>query len=268
MESDGSSPSTATNRDPDAQASRATEERGTVPHAAPYPATRYSALDALGSDDPEVRARSLEVLATAYWRPVYAHVRLKWRRGPEDAEDLTQEFFARAFAKRVFDAYDPDKGRFRTFLRTCLDRFVANEAKARRRLKRGGGVITVRFDFHAAESELSAGSAEHASDVEAAFDREWVAALFRVGVERLRTECEAKRKQVHFRLFETLVLADEGDKRSYAALAEEFGISVYDVTNYLAYARREFRRHVLEQLRAITATEEEFKDEVRAVLGA
>jgi DNA-directed RNA polymerase specialized sigma24 family protein len=103
-----------------------------------FPDTSWSAVLGVRSADEAVRARSLEAVAQVYWKPVYKHVRLRWGRVPEDAQDLTQEFFSRALEKGFFDAWDPARGKFRTFLRVCLDGFLANEAKAAGRLKRGG----------------------------------------------------------------------------------------------------------------------------------
>jgi hypothetical protein len=83
----------------------------------------------------------------------------------------------------------------------------------------------------------------------------------------LRVNCENGGKLVHFRLFERCDLADADPKPSYAQLAGEFGVAVTDVTNYLAFVRREFRRCVLDQLREMTATDEEFRLEAQALLG-
>src|SRR5687768_8044874 len=108
-----------------------------------FPATRHSVVQAVGHADPEVRRQAWESLASLYWPPVVRYLRLKWRVPDEDAHDLAQAFFARALEKAFFDGYDPQRARFRTYLRTCLDGFVANERAAARRLKRGGGVVHV-----------------------------------------------------------------------------------------------------------------------------
>jgi hypothetical protein len=114
------------------------------------------------------------------------------------------------------------------------------------------------------------------------FEREWIRSLFGLAVEALRQECEANGKQLHFRLFQLYDLDDvemafegmgpeEGtapEKRwTYEGLAKRFDVAVTDVTNYLAYARREFRRITLEKLREMTATEDEFRREARSLLG-
>lgn len=79
-------------------------------------------LEALGAPDPETRSRAAAVLAATYWQPVYTYLRLRWRASPEEAEDLTQEFFDRALERGFFVCYDPARARFRTFVRVCVDR--------------------------------------------------------------------------------------------------------------------------------------------------
>src|SRR5262245_28601239 len=116
-----------------------------------FPTTRCSALVGLRSDDAVVRARSLDAIAGAYWRPIYKYLRVKWRRSPQDAEETTQDFFAASFDKDVFDRFDPLKGRFRTWLKTCLDHFVMKHHRAEMAARRGGGRLQIGLDFPAAE---------------------------------------------------------------------------------------------------------------------
>ena len=235
-----------------------------------FPTTHWSAVQGAQSDEPEERRRSLEAIAAAYWRPVYKHVRLSRRRSPEDAEDLTQAFFARAVEKDFFAGYDPAKGRFRTFLRTCVDRFAANEEKAATRLKRGGGAAALACDFDAAEKEIAAAGARGGErSPEDLFDAEWVRSLFGLAVEALRRECEAAGKTRHFELFRRYDLEDAGSGGvTYDDLAREFSLTTSLVTNHLAWARREFRRLLLETLRGVTGSDEEFRLEARLLLGA
>ncbi|HXI20668.1 MAG TPA: sigma factor, partial [Gemmatimonadales bacterium] len=120
-----------------------------------FPTTRHSILAAARGGDADARRDAFEVLVAAYWRSVYSHLRMKWRAQPADAEDLAQEFFARAMARGFFDRYDPARARFRTFLRACLDRFAANARRDERRVKRGGGTIALPLDFAGAERALA-----------------------------------------------------------------------------------------------------------------
>jgi DNA-directed RNA polymerase specialized sigma24 family protein len=110
-----------------------------LPVRSAFPPTRASVVRAAASSDGEARRQAFGDLADGYWRPVYKYLRWRWRADRAEAEDLTQGFFARAYEKRFFDRFDPARARFRTFLRTCLDGYVANERQAAARLKRGGG---------------------------------------------------------------------------------------------------------------------------------
>jgi len=231
-----------------------------------FPRTNQSAIVRARSNDEDVRQRAFATILESYWKPVYKYVRLKWQADNEDAKDLTQGFFANAFEKQHFASYDANKASFQTFLRTCLDGFVANERKAGKRLKRGGGHEHLQFDFVSAEDEFALHPAAPNANPEEYFHREWVRWLFMLSLEALRAQCRQTGKEIYFELFQRYDL-DEDKTVSYASLAQEFGIEPRVVNNYLAAARRDFRRIVLEKLREITATEEEFRNEARALLG-
>jgi RNA polymerase sigma-70 factor (ECF subfamily) len=233
----------------------------------PFPATRRSIVDDVRSADPARRRAAFDRVAAAYWRPVYAYLRLRWRASAPDAEDLTQGFFTRALEKGFFDAYDPSRGRLRTFLRTCLDGYVSNERQAASRRKRGGGVETIAGDFADAERGLPA--ARDDRDPEAVFHREWVRSVCAEAVEALRARCRLSGRDRALALFERCDLSDlaDEDRPSYAALAAEFGLPPTQVTNLLNAARREFRRALEDTLRRRTATDEEFEQEARTLLG-
>jgi len=237
--------------------------------ARPFPPTRHSIVAAVGSSDGEVRRAAFDSLVAVYWKPVYKYLRLRWRAEPADASDLTQSFFTGAFEKGFLDRYDPARGRFRTYLRVCLDGFVANERKSASRLKRGGGMALLSLDFQTAEGEIRDRPLAEPIDLEAYFHREWVRSLFEAVVAELRQVCSEEGRSVPFALFERydLEAPDSGDRVRYADLAGEFGLRVTQVTNHLAAVRRDFRRLLLDRLRELTATEEEFRAEARQILG-
>jgi RNA polymerase sigma factor (sigma-70 family) len=229
-----------------------------------FPTTRMSAVAGVRDPDEHTRRRSWDALVSAYWRPVYKHLRLRWRKSRPDAEDLTQAFFALALEREFFDGYDPTRAKFRTFVRLCLDRFASNDLEAGRRLKRGGGAALLSLDFDAAETEVAAADP---LDPEALFDREWERGLFSRAVELLRSACAGTEREVRFVLFERYDLA-EGEPPTYAALADELGLPVSTVTNHLAWARRELRRLVLERLGEVSGGEEDYDREARRLFGA
>ncbi|APR83248.1 Hypothetical protein A7982_08597 [Minicystis rosea] len=229
-----------------------------------FPPTRHSAVRAVAGNDPAERARAFDILVRAYYKPVYKHLRVRFRRDAEDARDLTQGFFARAFEKRYFTDFDPARARFRTYLKVCLDRFAMEQARSEQRQKRGGGATRLHLDFEGAERELLREGAF--VDPESVFDREWVRGLFAEAVEALREACAER--PVRFTLFQRYVLDDGAERPTYAELAAELGIAITDVNNHLAAARREFRAIVVALLREHTTSEEELREEARAVLGS
>jgi RNA polymerase sigma factor (sigma-70 family) len=234
-----------------------------------FPPTRLSAVREAASPDPETRRRGFEALLGAYWKAVYKYLRFQARVSPEDAEDLTQGFFARAFEKGFFDKYDPDRGRFRTFLRVCLDGYVSNERAAARTLKRGGGRPLLSLDFEAAEGELKGLPPAPHADPDEYFRREWVRSLFAQAVESLRQRAREGGKEAALAVFERYDLEgpDAALRPTYASLAAELGLPVTQVTNHLAWARREFRRLALEALSAQCGSDAEFRAEARDVFG-
>jgi len=236
-----------------------------------FPLTRRSVIEAARSIDAEERERALEALCAAYWKPVYKYVRWRWNRPANDAQDLTQGFFAELLERELLDNFDSNKSRLRTYLRVCVDSFVRNEDKAVRRQKRGGSIPHVALDFAAAEEELVAAAIDPAKiaspeSLEEFFEKEWVRSLFTLAVEDLRKLCEQRERTRTFRLFEAYDLEDN-EKNSYEQLSKDYGISVTDVTNALAWARREFRKIALDRLRELCGSEEEFQREARAAFG-
>jgi RNA polymerase sigma factor (sigma-70 family) len=228
-------------------------------------------IEAVRSIDAEERERALEALCAAYWKPVYKYIRLRWNRPADEAQDLTQGFFLEVLERELLEKFDSQKSRLRTYLRVCVDSFVSNDHKAGTRLKRGGNVPNVALDFAAAEEELGGATLDPASipspeSLEEYFEKEWIRSLFGLAVEELHQLCVARERERTFRLFEAYDL-EGNEKISYEQLSNEYGIPVTDVTNALAWARREFRRIALERLRELCGSEEEFQREARAAFG-
>jgi RNA polymerase sigma factor (sigma-70 family) len=215
-----------------------------------FPETRQSALDQARQTDPGLRRIAYEAIVAAYWKPVYKYIRVKWREGNEGAKDLTQSFFAKALAAGTFAAYDPSRAAFRTYMRLCVDRFVWNERQYNNRNKRSAEVQSLG-------ESCSAGGC----DPEELFYREWVREIFAASVAELRAQ---SRPEV-WSAFELYHLMED-KKPLYREVAGRLNISVTQVTNYLAAARRDLRRIVLARIRSLTCSEREYQAEVRAVL--
>ena len=234
-----------------------------------FPATRLSVVERTRSGDEETRRVALAAIIDAYWKPAYKYLRLKWSLDADAAADLTQEFFTSALEKEVVEMYDPARARFRTYLRLCLDGFASNARKAERRLKRGGGVDVVSLDFETAEGEIATHEPAVAADVDEMFYREWVRALLERSVADLEDYAAELGRPEMFEVFARYDLADEGDARpTYTAIAAALNLTTATVTNHLAAMRRQFRKIVLERLRDLTSSDEEWEAEAAKLLGA
>ena len=235
-----------------------------------FPPTRHSLVRDAGDPDPEVRRRALEALIASYWKPVYKCLRIHWRASNEDAKDLTQGFFASLLESSTLARFDPARAKFRTYLRTCVERYVANERKAAGRLKRGGGFEHVPLDFEGAEGELRHHDVAVEADADALFQQEWIRSILSRAVDELRARCEASDRALDFALFRRYdVEGPEQDPRpTYADLAREFGIEVTKLTNTLHSTRRRFREILLDLVRATSGSEAEFHADVATLLGS
>lgn len=233
-----------------------------------FPPTRHSVVQALKDTDTTVQRRAADALIAAYWKPVYKYLRLKWNADNEEAKDLTQGFFTSMLERKALERFDPARARFRTYLRTCVDGFASNQRKSASRLKRGGQFQHLSLDFESAESEMMVLQVPDGIDADVLFHREWVRSLFSLAVEGLRDWSVETDRDLHFQLFTRYDL-DRDDERpvTYAELAGEFGIEVTKVTNTLHAVRRRFREILLERLREICSSEQEFQEETRVLLG-
>src|SRR5438132_1146855 len=139
---------------------------------------------------------------------------------------------------------------------------LANHDKAASRQKRGGGAPHLDFDGAREEIEGLEGGCD---SPEVQFEKEWARGVFGIALRRLEQECASTGRSQNYALFQRYDLDDE--RPTYAELAQRFGVPVTDVTNRLFRVRRELRRIVLEVMRVLTASEEEFREEARALLG-
>jgi len=224
-----------------------------------FPDTRTSLIDAAARGDSMLSRDALAAIIAAYWKPAYKHVRVKWRRSNEEAKDLTQGFFAAFSAPEMLARFDPARGSFRNYVRSCLDRYVMKQHEYDTREKRGGGVTTC--DFEEAERQLETMSEASPEEV---FFREWRRQMFALALDDLRHHALATGHQLQYCVFERYDLAD-GDRPRYIDIAREHGVSETAVVNYLAWARRELRRRLVERLSAVTAGKAELRSEMRAI---
>ena len=186
-----------------------------------FATTQWSAVNLAGQDSSPEAKLALERLCATYWYPLYAYVRRKGR-SVEEAQDITQEFFAHFLRHNYFQRADRNRGRFRTFLLSSLGHFVINEWTKANREKRGGWQKIISLDEEMAESRFTAEPAEQPP--ETMYDRGWAGVLLDRAWTALSTEQSQAGKQ---ELFERLKIYVWGEKNtlSYREMAEQLGMT-------------------------------------------
>ncbi len=232
--------------------------------AAPFPATRWSVVLSARSGSQSSRA-ALEDLCQLYWRPLYAFARGSGFSA-EDAEDRTQEFFARAIiGKDLFAAAEPFLGKLRTFLLTAFQHDLSDARRAAQRQKRGSGRIT-SLDAMLAERHIPPAVAANAEPLRL-FEKEWAETVIRASLRGLAAEFEASGKAELFLLLRPFISAGAESSTSYDALSATTGLSKPAVRQAVHRLRERFRRavrhHIADTLH--DPTEAQIDDELLAL---
>src|SRR5262245_43389420 len=174
--------------------------------AGQFPSTHWSVvLQARNRTSPRAD-EALAELCRAYWYPLYAYIRHRSASG-DQAQDLTQEFFARLLEKPFLDTVDRDKGRFRAFLLACCRHFLANERDRERAQKRGGGRPALSLDFATAEERYLREPA-HDVTAERLFERRWALTLLEQTLGQLEAEYLQGGKQALYEQLHGTLIGD------------------------------------------------------------
>jgi RNA polymerase sigma-70 factor (ECF subfamily) len=232
-----------------------------------FTTTRWSVvLSCSGSNGASSPAAkdALSELCQIYWRPIFAYICLRGY-SPEDAEDLTQDFFAAILDGHLLERADPGRGRFRSLLLRALGNFLSDATDRRLTRKRGGDVKFVSWDDWMAESPSQLSMPEQAMEAcspEQLFDLRWAATVVERALRRLREECERKGR---LRLFEALspYLATDRSDVSYSKLAISLGINEAGVKRQLHNLRRRYRWLVWAEVAETVEDPRDVKTEIR-----
>lgn len=199
---------------------------------------------------------ALETILRKYRPPVLAFLRQSGF-GAEDAEDLAQETFLTLLQDDVLSKADRERGRFRSLL-LAVARHTASEARRNAgRLKRGGGTKTHSLDANAGEGRARYADFVGAPETEESFDRLWVENLVRLGLDRLREECEQENRPYFQALF---LFANEG--LGYPEVAEKLSVKLSDVKNYVFQARVRLKRFILREVNEYSSSRSEYESEI------
>lgn len=216
-------------------------------------------LAAGGTDSLQVRP-ALRHLLSQYWYPLYAFVRRKGH-AQEDAFDLTQAFLAHLLETNLLGAADRTRGRFRTFLLTCLERFLRDEWEKAHRLKRGGGVRIVSLSGPEAEERYRLEPAD-LSTPERVFERRWALTLLQEALASLERECAAGGRAALFEAVRPL-LAGEPPGAPYAELAARLGMQEGALKTAVHRLRKRYGMLLREQVAQTVAGDDEVDEELR-----
>jgi RNA polymerase sigma-70 factor (ECF subfamily) len=219
-------------------------------------------LNAQEADSPQA-AQALEQLCRTYWYPLYAYVR-RQGRSPEDAQDLTQAFFARLLAGSSLGSVDRRKGRFRSFLLAAMNHFLAEEWHRAHRQKRGGGQTILSLDEATAEERYRLEPAE-AMTAETIYERRWALTLLEQVLRRLETEFAQAGQTAQFEVLKTFLLGDKGEL-SYADAAARTGLSESAVGVAIHRMRRRYGELFRETIAHTVADPAEVDEEIAYLL--
>jgi DNA-directed RNA polymerase specialized sigma24 family protein len=202
---------------------------------------------------------ALEKICQGYWRPLYTFVR---REGytREEAQDLTQAFFARFLERRDLDAVRREKGRLRSYFLAALKNFLSNERGRAMTIKRGKGQRLIPLDELTSEADAELVAASHLN-ADRIFDRRWALTVIEQVLVRLRGEYDTTGKTKLFERFKNFI-ADE-DRQPHSEIAREFAMNENAVKQAFHRFRQRYREILREEIARTVAAPGDVEDELR-----
>jgi DNA-directed RNA polymerase specialized sigma24 family protein len=230
-----------------------------------FATTHWSVVLQAGESNSPQAQEALSRLCQAYWYPLYAFIR-RQGRSPHDAQDLTQEFFARLLQSHFFRVADRTRGRFRSFLLAALKHFLMHEWEKAHTLKRGGGLRLLPLDLNSGETRYSHEPADPLT-ADKLFQRRWALNLLEQVLERLRGDYAASGREA---LFEQLKPALTGERAlpAYAALAQAVGLSEGALKVAVHRLRQRYAQRLREEIAHTVADPSEVEEELQHLLAA
>ena len=231
-----------------------------------FPTTRWSVVVCAGGSRSPEAGRALSSLCENYWFPLYAFVR---RAGysAHDAQDLTQEFFARLLSRDSLASADQQRGRFRSFLLGAMKHFLANDRRHQTAQKRGGHRLVIPLDFRSGEDRYQRIVPIDRLTPERLYEKRWALALLDLVLNRLREESRAGGKLQQFDILKQC-LAGGDAKTAYAEIGEQLGMSEGAVKVAVHRLRRRYRKLLREEIAQTVDGPESLEDELRDLLAA
>ena len=233
------------------------------PNPRDFVTTQWSIVLAAGKPEDCNAEAALSQLCESYWYPLYAYVRRRVGN-IDDAQELTQAFFAHLLEKGAVARVDRSRGRFRAFLLTAAKNFLANEWQQRRAQKRGGQIVKLSLDFNAGETKFRLEPA-HELTPEKLFERRWVTTLLDLVLDRLHAEMADAGKREHFEHLKS-GLAGDSETVDYQQAATALGMTSAAVKQAAYRLRKRYRQLFREEVARTVADESEVDEEIGRLL--
>jgi RNA polymerase sigma factor (sigma-70 family) len=228
-----------------------------------FTTTHWSVVLAAGHSSVPGAQEALQTLCRTYWYPLYVYVR-RQGNSPEDAQDLTQEFFARLLEKKYVRLADPDRGKFRAFLLKSLKHFLVNEWEKARTQKRGGGQCIIPLDAEIAEGRYAAEPAQ-ALTLDQVYEKRWALTLIEAAIAELQESYEATDR---LPIFETLKPFIWGERTPlpYAEAARQLDLTEGAVKVAVHRFRSRYREILRAEIAKTVATPREVDEELQHLI--
>jgi RNA polymerase sigma-70 factor (ECF subfamily) len=230
-----------------------------------FATTHWTVVLAAGRQHTSTAARALEELCRTYWYPLYAYVR-RHGRSHEEAEDLTQAFFARLLEGNFLESVSSEKGKFRAFLLAAFKHFLANEWDRAHRQKRGGGVPTLSLDWQAADTRYRIEPADTLSP-DKIYDRQWALALLERVLNRLGDECRAADQEKLFEQLKPFLMLDKA-AAPYSQTAAQLGMTEGALRVAAHRLRHRYRELLRSEIAQTLSDPTQTEGEIRALFEA
>jgi len=230
-----------------------------------FATTRWTVVLTAGDRRAPQADAALEELCRTYWYPLYAYVR-RHGHSREDAEDLTQAFFARLLEKNYLDGISSDGGKFRAFLLVAVKRFLANEWDRANRQKRGGGVAPLSLDWQDADTRYQINPADDLSP-DKLYDRAWAVTVLERVITRLREENSTDGKAKIYAQLQRFLMVGKDDI-SYGHTAAVLQLSEGAVRVAVHRLRRRYRELLREEIGQTLSDPAQAEEEMRVLFNA
>jgi RNA polymerase sigma-70 factor (ECF subfamily) len=230
-----------------------------------FATTHWTVVLAAGRSGSQQADLALEELCRTYWYPLYAYVR-RQGHSREDAQDLTQGFFARLLEKNYLEGVTSEKGKFRAFLLTALKRFLANEWDRANRQKRGGGILPLSLNWEDADTRYQIDPADNLSP-DKLYDRAWALVVLERVITRLRDESTADGKSELYEQLKPFLMMGEG-ALPYAKAATDLKMTEGAVRVAVHRLRHRYRELLRQEIAQTLSDPSHAEEEMQALFSA